>query len=448
MSNATRMLAAIPLVAGIACASAPAAAPEAAPASPTAAPAAADDVVEAYLAAMNAGSAEALKAFEETYRAPGAPALAGRSVDERVARAQAMRERWGELTLWETVKRTPEVAVVIVDTAQDGGLWLEFDLDASGKLDALRIAPASTAEPTEESRRDAVERLAEILGRAYVFPDVAEAMATALREGLAEGAFDEVRTESALAYLLTDMLQAISNDKHLRIVTAPSGPAGQPRQRGSAMPNRGFRKVEVQDGNVGYIRFDQFITGDDAERVASAAMNFVANSDAIIFDLRFNGGGSPAQIAYITSYLFDEPTHLNSFYDRDGNRTSESWTHAEVPGTRVGHDVPVYVLTSRFTFSGAEEFAYNLQALGRATIIGEVTGGGAHPVQLEPVGERFMAAVPFARAENPITRTNWEGVGVTPDIEVPSDEALDRALALAGQSRRGSRMARSSPASH
>lgn len=154
-------------------------------------------------------------------------------------------------------------------------------------------------------------------------------------------------------------------------------------------------------------------------------MNFLAYADAIIFDLRQNGGGSPSMIQLISSYLFDEPTHLNSFYIRKEDTTKQFWTQAWVDGPKMS-DALVYVLTSRNTFSGAEEFTYNLKNLKRGTIIGETTGGGAHPVDGRIFANLNVAmSLPFGRAINPITGTNWEGTGVTPDIEVPQEKALD-----------------------
>ena len=159
-------------------------------------------------------------------------------------------------------------------------------------------------------------------------------------------------------------------------------------------------------------------------------MNFLANADAIIFDMRQNGGGHPGLIQYICSYLFDAPTHLNSLYWRQGDRTEEFWTLDDVPGPKMP-DVPVFVLTSSYTFSGAEEFSYNLQTRERATLVGETTGGGANPGGRMPVNQRFGIFIPTGRAINPITGTNWEGIGVVPDIAVDADEAYDTALAMA-----------------
>jgi C-terminal processing protease CtpA/Prc len=159
----------------------------------------------------------------------------------------------------------------------------------------------------------------------------------------------------------------------------------------------------------------------------AATMNFVANTDYLIFDLRDNGGGDPAMVRLICSYLFgDKSVHLNDLYMRKENKTEEYWTIPNVPGKKF-LDKDVYVLTSNRTFSGAEEFSYNLKNLKRATIIGETTGGGAHPGDFERLTDHFGAFVPVGRAINPITKTNWEGTGVEPDIKVPRDQALKTA---------------------
>lgn len=135
-------------------------------------------------------------------------------------------------------------------------------------------------------------------------------------------------------------------------------------------------------------------------------------------------------VALISSYLFDKPTHLNDLYNRQEDFTQQYWTLPYIPGTRLA-EKPAYVLTSNHTFSGAEEFTYNLKNLKRATIVGETTGGGAHPVSGHRIDDHFAIGVPFARAINPISKTNWEGTGVEPDVKVKAADALQKAEELA-----------------
>jgi C-terminal processing protease CtpA/Prc len=135
-------------------------------------------------------------------------------------------------------------------------------------------------------------------------------------------------------------------------------------------------------------------------------------------------------VALIYTYLFAEPTHLNDLWQRKDNTTQQYWTLPYVPGKRLDGK-PVYVLTSKQTFSGAEEFCYNLKNLKRATLVGETTGGGAHPVSGHRIDEHFIIGVPFARAINPISKTNWEGTGVEPDVKVSAAEALTTAERMA-----------------
>ncbi|MCA1792094.1 MAG: tetratricopeptide repeat protein [Thioalkalivibrio sp.] len=165
-------------------------------------------------------------------------------------------------------------------------------------------------------------------------------------------------------------------------------------------------------------------------------MQLLSNADAIIVDLRNNDGGSPEMVQLLSSYFFDTRTHLNSLYWRRGDRTQEFWTLDHVPGRRLPR-VPLLVITSNATFSGAEEFTYNMQTRDRATIIGETTGGGANPGGMMPVGTRFGIFVPTGRAVNPVTGTNWEGVGVRPDLVVAAAVALDSALLRARAAARG-----------
>jgi C-terminal processing protease CtpA/Prc len=197
------------------------------------------------------------------------------------------------------------------------------------------------------------------------------------------------------------------------------------------MDNFGIRKVERLDGNVGYLDVRRVPVPANAGPAIAAAMELVAGTHALIIDLRHNGGGSPEGVVLWCSYLLtEEPTHLNDIFRADTGETRQFWALPYVPGTRYV-DRPVYVLTSSRTFSGGEDFCYTLQALGRAELIGETTGGGAHPTRPFPISPAVHIGIPFARSINPVTGTNWQGTGVVPDVAVPEAEAYDVAYAKA-----------------
>jgi hypothetical protein len=291
----------------------------------------------------------------------------------------------------------------------------------------------------DAARRAAiVDSVAAALDTRYVFPEVARSMAADVRGRLAAGDYDTLVRPEEFAQRLTTDLRAVCHDRHLRVGVEVPPPAAEredpvlaerlDRER-ARRANYGFVKLERLDGNVGYLKLDGFSGDPEAGLTAVAAMNFLANCDAVIIDLTENGGGSPAMIQMLTSYLLAEPTHLNSFYIRATDDMMQFWTLPWVPGPRMS-DTPVYVLTSNRTFSAAEEFTYNLKNLERATIVGETTGGGAHPVE----GHQFdfgdylvVMSVPFGRAVNPITGTNWEGTGIEPHLACPAEQALDTA---------------------
>ncbi len=289
------------------------------------------------------------------------------------------------------------------------------------------------------TRQEVIQGLLKRLDDRYVFPDVAAKMAADVRARAGRGEYEQLTSARAFAEKLTNDLQAVSRDKHLRVRYShqPIPERGQRRepsaeeiaeqQKQLSRMNYGFERIERLPGNVGYVEFLGFTDEKAGAETVAAAFNFLANTDALIIDLRRNGGGNPAMVALICSYLFGaEPVHLNDLYWREGNRTEEFWTLKEVAGKRyMGKDV--YVLTSNRTFSGAEEFTYNLKNLKRATIIGETTGGGAHPGGFNRVHAHFGAFIPTGRAISPITKTNWEGTGVEPDLKVPAEQALKTA---------------------
>ena len=310
-------------------------------------------------------------------------------------------------------------------------------------LFALSVVTAGFAQPEQPdltidaaTRTQVVDTILKRLNESYVFPDIAKKMEESIRERVAKKEYDQITSAKQFATTLTNDLQAVSHDKHLRVrysneAIPERGPRQEPtaeereqRKRDLAWMNHGFSKVERLRGNIGYLEFLNFMDEELGADTVAAAMNFVNGTDALIIDMRNNGGGNPAMVALVCSYLFGpEPVHLNDLYWREGNRTDEFWTKKEIAGKRYLNK-DVYVLTSKRTFSGAEEFTYNLKNLKRATIIGETTGGGAHPGGGFRISEHFGMFIPTGRAISPITKTNWEGTGVTPDITVPAEQAL------------------------
>jgi hypothetical protein len=308
-------------------------------------------------------------------------------------------------------------------------------------LSALAQQPAPTPLDAREREAALAGAIAK-LNEAYVFPETAAKMEAALRARIARGEYASISDPRQFADKLTADLREVSNDKHLGVYYAPEGasdepvdgPTGEDLERALEFMTRvnfGFEKAERLSGNVGLVEIRGFVPPEYGGEIASAAMTLVANTDALIIDLRRNGGGEPSMIAWVTSYLFDRPTHLNDIVERAGNKTQQWWTSSFVPGRRFGGTKPVFVLTSGNTFSGGEEFAYNLKNLKRATIVGETTGGGAHPVRGYKISEHFALGVPYARAVSPITKGNWEGTGVIPDVALPADQAFEAAYTLA-----------------
>jgi hypothetical protein len=264
-------------------------------------------------------------------------------------------------------------------------------------------------------------------------------MERAVRARVAAGAYDGA-DGPRLAAELTKDLRAVSQDKHVRVgysaevlppeLEAPANgtPALTEEDRlRLARGNHGIAKLDVLKGNIGYLAFYYLAPPEAAADRYAAAMTYLADTEALILDLRECGGSiSVDAIPTLCGYFFARPTHLNDIYWRPNNSTRQLWSAAHVAGKRY-LDKPIYVLTSRRTFSGAEELAYDLKNLKRAAVIGETTGGGANPGGDRRADEHFTVWVPMGRAINPITKTNWEGVGVSPDVAVPAVRALHEA---------------------
>ncbi|MGY0234337.1 S41 family peptidase [Longispora urticae] len=283
-----------------------------------------------------------------------------------------------------------------------------------------------------------VRESAALVTGSYVFPEIGARLGELLADRLAAGRYAGADSAEALGTLVTADLREVNGDEHLQLKyhekelpDLPSDGLLAAQVAGMAASTLGgIGRIERLPGNVallelGPVLLPAEVVGD----VFGAALTIVARADALVLDLRGTVGGEPGIVALICSYLFDGRVHLNDVFEADNDRTVQSWTLPYVPGAKFGGQKPVWVLTSSATFSGGEELAYDLQQLGRATLVGERTRGGAHPrigVRLHP---HLELTLPVARSVNPVTGGNWEGTGVIPDIECPASSALEIALA-------------------
>lgn len=288
-----------------------------------------------------------------------------------------------------------------------------------------------------------VQSLSEKLKAHYVFPDVAEQICQHLQKHLEGGEYTNITQGELLATILTGHIRELNQDKHLIVRWYPEllpsceGPLQQSQEwldewhQRAEFDNFGLHKVERLPGNVGYLDIREFYDPSWGGNTAVAAMNFLANTNIVIVDLRKCRGGDPDMVALISSYVFGgKRIHLNSFCWREQNITEQYWTQPYIPGKHFG-DKPIYVLTSKDTFSGGEEFAYNLKTRQRAILVGETTGGGAHIGSPYRIHSHFEVFIPNGHPVNPITGTNWEGSGVTPDISIPQEQAFEVAYSMA-----------------
>lgn len=308
---------------------------------------------------------------------------------------------------------------------------------------AMGFTTTSEVKLNAASRASLIDAIDANMRRSYVFPEKADAAMHWVRRQHRQGVYDTLGPRDLVRQLTEDLRLHTDNDLHLRVrfsaTALPAEPAGRRVPTawdkvlestgidavGRSLADFGVEGVEILPQNIAYLRVTSFRARPHlvADRYA-AAMEKLAGASAMIIDLRDNGGGNPESVALLASYFFDTPAHLSDIYVREDGKTVQSWTRAQVSGPRFGGSKPVYILTSRDTFSAGEEFAYDLQALGRAKVIGESTGGGAHPTAAARLAEHFFMTVPFARSINPTTGTNWEGSGVIPDLGVEAPWAL------------------------
>ena len=299
-------------------------------------------------------------------------------------------------------------------------------------------------------RKEAVDTLAAKLNDHYIFPDKARQIAALLHQRTNEGSYDGITDGEHLAQRLTDDLQSVAHDLHMEVVFSqqpvpPDDTGGPPADTQAGWEHRtnfvmrrvvhylAGRQVEKVDHlrpNIGYLKLAGFPPDFLVADKYAAAMNELADTDGLIVDLRENGGGDSKSVALLVSYFVDQPTYLNDIWDRTSGITRQEWTVEKLDGKRYGSSKPVLILAGPGTMSAGEDFAYAMQAMKRATVIGKPTWGGANPSRPYRLGDHFFAMISGRRIINRITHSNWEGTGVIPDIAAAPDSALAMATDL------------------
>jgi hypothetical protein len=286
-----------------------------------------------------------------------------------------------------------------------------------------------------KTKNEIVNSVSKILLNDYVYPDTAILMSNHILKQLADGKYKSITSVVALTDVLNSDIKTVVNDGHFQITYNPVMEK-QLLNHGELAPtpvasgnyrnaNAGMRSIKILNGNIGLLELGNFVEPTkEAKEAMRSALTFLANTNAIVFDLRNNGGGSPAMVQYICGYLFEKETHLMDWYSRPANRTTEFYTTPDSTEKRFIHK-PIYILAGKGTASAAEEFCYDLKHLKRATLIGQATAGAAHGTLERTAGHGVIVYVPYAHAINAITKTDWEHAGVIPDVNVALEKALE-----------------------
>jgi C-terminal processing protease CtpA/Prc len=328
---------------------------------------------------------------------------------------------------------------IINKTCQTKGISSKVAI-ACGSL--LLAFTTMANEPTytldKNSKMQVITSIINELEQGYIFPSKAVKVGQKLRNRQQKNEYQDINDANVFAETLTEHLQLATGDKHLQvefsdeIIPVSSDTKAQEARAAFEMEmwrahNFGIEKIERIKFNMGYLKLTAFGPVNEVGPLLASAMNLLNNTDSLIIDLRGNFGGNEQTVQLLASYLLNQRTHLLDMVKREGNRTDQHWSSDYVEGKRFGEEKGVYVLIDKNSFSAAEDFSYTMKNLNRATLIGETSGGAANSGDTVRLNEHFNLFLPTARGISPITQTNWEGTGVTPDIKVLGEDALKKA---------------------
>lgn len=311
------------------------------------------------------------------------------------------------------------------------GMALSFSAWAGSN--GSETAYESEAIDTELVRQSVINTV-ELLNEVYVYPETARRVGVEMIQRLESGVYDRISTKQEFADRIGAELGELSGDGHLGVLVAEAGePATHVLKEtiDRFRLNYAFQKVEVLDGNIGYLKFNKFHPDDAAQLTADLALEFLGETAALIIDLTECKGGSPELVRHMLSHFFSDETLLWSIIDRDGATVHDAFSKGGVGTGQFKTDFPLFILTGPDTASAAELFAYALQSSGKAETVGQGTRGIAHLVGARSINQHFVGRISMARNINPVTTSDWEGLGVVPDTHAALEESLSVAVGMA-----------------
>jgi C-terminal processing protease CtpA/Prc len=295
----------------------------------------------------------------------------------------------------------------------------------------------------EVVKQQLLDSLGKVLNRNYVYPDTAVVMISSILQKHRNQGYNDINEARQFANQVTKDVKTVFNDNHLSVRFDPdlekrirAFEATRQKDQSDFVKEKAqnffFRKAEILKGNIGYVVFTNFAdTNALSRKTVHAAFQFIANTDALILDLRNNFGGRGTMAKEITAYFFDKPQLTGRSFNRIHNKWTEDWVGGQPAITRdVYLTMPIYILTSERTFSAAEGLAYNLKHLKNAVIVGDTTRGGAHSTRSFALGNGFVGFIPFSRGGHIVTKTDWEGTGVIPNVPIKEERSLFKAQEL------------------